>query len=280
MTTFGLKHSQHFTTIDALRRCWAIAEDGGFDSCWVYDHFVPRTAGTGVSGDVFEGWTLLGAMAEATRRVRIGALVTGNTYRHPAVLAKMAVTVDHLSGGRLELGIGAGAGPEHALLGISDEKPVGRLAEALPVLKLLFTEPTATFQGEHYRLIDAVSNPKPVQHPGPPLWIGGIGEKRSLRLIAEYADVWVPAIPPGTDPAELHRPNEILDGYCEKIGRDPATLRRAAQVLLPSDKDEAARLIEAHLAAGCTDIILLCRDEAMAEAAAALLPSLRTLEAA
>ncbi len=191
----------------------------------------------------------------------------------------MAVTVDHLSGGRLDLGIGAGAGPEHAMLGISDERPVGRLAEALPLLRQLFTQPTTTFAGEHYRLTDAVSNPKPIQRPGPPLWIGGVGEKRSLRLIAEHADVWVPAIRPGTEPAELHRLSQVLDHHCADLGRDPATLGRAAQLLLPDSPDEALRLVEAHLAVGCTEVILLCRDEAMATAAATLLPRLRDLAA-
>src|SRR4051812_8521032 len=143
----GLKASQQRASIDVTRQIWSIADEGGFDSCWLFDHFVPM--GRDRTGDIFEAWTLLAAMAQATRRVRLGTLVTGNIYRHPAILAKMAVTVDHLSQGRLIMGFGAG-GDEYAdsRLGLPSypaRERIERLDEACQVLKLLWTEPTAAF---------------------------------------------------------------------------------------------------------------------------------------
>ena len=140
---------------------------------------------------MFEGWALQAAIATATERVRIGCLVTGNTYRHPALLAKLAVTVDHLSGGRLEFGIGAAwATNEHETLGFEGlDHRVGRLSESLQVIKSLWTEERSTFEGRYYRLRDAIANPKPVQRPHPPIWIGASGPQ-TLRLVARHADVW------------------------------------------------------------------------------------------
>src|SRR5690606_3728938 len=135
--------------------------------------------------DVFEAWTQLATLAEATERVRVGCMVTGNTYRHPGVVAKMAATVDHFSGGRLEFGFGAGwAEREHTMLGLhfgTVGERADRFDEACQVVKALWTQPTASFAGEHYTLTDAVSYPKPLQRPHPPIWIGGRGRKRTLR---------------------------------------------------------------------------------------------------
>ena len=178
--------------------------------------------------DVLEGWTLLGAMAEATSRVRIGCMVTGNTYRHPAVLAKMAVTVDHLSGGRLELGIGAAwAEIEHEMLGIefgSAGRRGGVAGRGLPGDEAaLHARSATTFEGAHYTLRDAIANPKPVQRPHPPFWIGGRGERKTLRVIAQHADVWNA---PGGEPDEVARLAGILDAPLRRCrprpGRDPA----------------------------------------------------------
>src|SRR5712691_7774919 len=170
---YGLKLSQN-ATIDQFRAVWQVADDAGFDHCWCMDHFA--TLGPQDDGPIFEAWTLLAGMAVATSRTRIGCMVTGNTYRHPAVLAKTAVTVDHLSGGRLEFGLGAAwADNEHAMLDLefgTAGQRIARMEEACRVIKLLWTEDRASFDGEHYRLVDAVANPKPVQHPGPPIWIG------------------------------------------------------------------------------------------------------------
>src|SRR5919201_6588882 len=160
----GLKLAPQFTTVDEMRAIWQVADEAGFDHCWNFDHFASIGA-RGNLGDVFEGWTLLGAMAEVTRRVRIGCMVTGNTYRHPGVLAKMAVTVDHLSGGRLEFGLGAAwAELEHTMLGLEYGRVgqrIARLAEACVVLKSLWTQERTTFHGRWYELNDALANPKP-----------------------------------------------------------------------------------------------------------------------
>jgi F420-dependent oxidoreductase-like protein len=188
---FGLKLSQN-ATIDELRALWRLADEAGFDSCWVMDHFA--TLGPRDDGPIFETWTMLAAMAELTTHTRIGCAVVGNTYRHPAVLAKMAVTVDHLSGGRLEFGLGAGwAENEHEMLGLefgSKNDRADRLEESVQIIRSLWTRPRTTFEGRHYQLREAVAEPKPVQQPYPPIWIGGSGPKRTLRIAAQYADVW------------------------------------------------------------------------------------------
>src|SRR5207237_382820 len=174
---------QH-VSIDDLHYVWRVAEDAGFDHLWDFDHFNPIVGELG--GPVFEGWTLLAAMAECTKRVRIGCMVTGNTYRHPAVLAKMAVTIDHLSGGRLEFGIGAGwAEAEHRMLGLefyTTGRRIRRLREAVQLCKALWTQPEATFEGRDCRLDRPLAEPKPVQKPHPPVWIRGAGEPPTLRL--------------------------------------------------------------------------------------------------
>jgi len=282
--TFGLKLSQQFIAMNDLFQVWEIADDSGFDGLWLFDHFA--TLGPDPSGDVYEAWTLLAAMARATRRVRIGCLVSGISYRHPGVLAKMAVTVDHLSDGRLNVGIGTGAGPEHAMLGVplgSPAERVDRLAESCKVLKMLWTEPSATFRGHYYHLDGALANPKPVQRPHPPLWIGGSGEKRTLRVVAEHADAWINGNRPGEDPGELKRLSLLLDKYCTDIGRDPAEIRRAVQVPLSADADETVRVIGTYLAAGFRDVILMLHGRGdsvvgAAKSAAAVLPRLRALD--
>src|SRR5206468_6875480 len=152
---FGIKHAGQDCTIDELRSVWRIADEAGFDHLWAFDHLASIGAG-GPDRVVFEGWSLLAAMAESTRQVRVGLLVTGNTYRHPGVLAKVATTVDHLSGGRLEFGLGAGwAEVEHTMLGIpfpSTGQRLRRLAEACTVIEKLWTEDRADFEGRYYRL--------------------------------------------------------------------------------------------------------------------------------
>jgi F420-dependent oxidoreductase-like protein len=281
--TFGLKASQQRATMDTLRRMWSIADEGGFDSCWAFDHFVPM--GRDRTGDIFEAWTTLAAMAAATRRIRVGTLVTGNIYRHPAILAKMAVTVDHVSAGRLVMGIGAGGDPDaDTMLGLPSypaRERLERLDEACQVLQLLWTEETVTFHGKHYHLDGALADPKPVQRPRPPIWIGSSGERYGLRVVARHADVWMNASMNPEDVAELTRLSRVLDRHCEEIGRDPVTIRRGVQFPLPAGADETMRAVERYVQAGFSDILFMPIGVGLPEieATAALLPKLRGVPA-
>src|SRR5437660_10556104 len=186
---FAIKRSGRDTTIGGLRAVWRIADEAGCDHVWVFDHLAAIGAGE-PARPVFEGWSLQAAIAASTRTVRLGCLVTGNTYRNPALLAKIAVTVDHLSAGRLEFGIGAAwAEVEHKMYGIEGlDHRVGRLSESLRIIKSLWTEERTNFEGRYYHLTDAIANPKPAQKPHPPIWIGASGET-TLRLVARHADV-------------------------------------------------------------------------------------------
>ncbi len=212
------------------------AEATGWDGIYYADHFMPNAADT--SAPVGECWTTLAALAAAVPRVRIGPLVTGNTYRHPAVLAKMAATVDIISGGRLVLGLGAGwQENEHRAYGIEFSTLGGRmnrLEEACHVITSLFNNPRTTFTGRYYQLQDAPLEPKPVQQPLP-LLIGGGGEQRTLRIAARYASEWNVW---GTPELLAHK-GRILDRYCEELGRDPRSIRRSAQALLVMSDDPA-----------------------------------------
>jgi F420-dependent oxidoreductase-like protein len=274
---FGLKLSQN-ATIDTLSTIWGIADDSGFDHCWNMDHFA--SLGGDDTLDIFEAWTLLAGMAARTTRTRVGCSVTGNTYRHPAVLAKAAVTVDHLSGGRLEFGIGAGwAEKEHTMLGLPFGTARDRadwLEEALPIIRSLWTEPRTTFTGKHYLLTEAVAEPKPVQTPHPPIWIGGVGRRRTLRMAAEHAAVWNA---PGGSPAEVAELSAVLDGHCADIGRDPAEIRRSVQIRVPADAAALVDEVAGFVGVGVTEIILIVAAEPVtqAERVADLLPELRGL---
>ena len=274
---FGLKLSQN-ATIDTLTTIWGIADDSGFDHCWNMDHFA--SLGGDDTLDIFEAWTLLAGMAARTTRTRVGCSVTGNTYRHPAVLAKAAVTVDHLSGGRLEFGIGAGwAENEHTMLGLPFGTARDRadwLEEALPIIRSLWTEPRTTFPGKQYLLTEAVAEPKPVQTPHPPIWIGGVGRRRTLRMAAEHAAVWNA---PGGSPAEVAELSAVLDGHCADVGRDPAEIRRSVQIRVPADVAGLVDQVAGFTAVGVTEIILIVAADpvAQAERVAALLPELRGL---
>lgn len=224
---FGLQVAQQQTTVAELQDVWREAEALGFDTLWVNDHLLPSIGPQ--DGANFESWTLLGAMSVATSRIKIGCLVTSNTFRHPSILAKMAATVDHLSNGRLVFGIGAGwFEREHEAYGVEFSTMRGRakrLEEALQVItKLWGADPTASFAGRHYILVDAPFVPKPVQTPHPPILIGGIGEKLTLPLVARYARMWnVPILPPD----EFARKNQVLEGYCKEIGRDCGEIERS-----------------------------------------------------
>jgi F420-dependent oxidoreductase-like protein len=276
----GIKHSGQDCTIDELRSVWRTTDQAGFDHLWAFDHMASIGPG-GPDRVIFEGWGLLAAMAEATSRVRIGLLVTGNTYRHPAVLAKLATTVDHLSGGRLEFGIGAGwAEIEHTMLGIEGlDHRVGRLSEALRVIRCLWTEERATFEGRYYRLKDAIANPKPVQKPHPPIWIGAGGEI-TLKLTARHADAWNPAGGVGFGLETAARASEQLDERCAEIGRDPSAIRRSAQLRWDGDPAKLPDTAGPWIERGFREVILIVAGPeapGQAEAAAKALPELRKL---
>jgi F420-dependent oxidoreductase-like protein len=278
---FGLKLSGQDTTVEALRAVWRIADESGFDHVWDFDHLASIGDG-GPDRPIYEGWTLQAAMAEATKRVRIGCLVTGNTYRNPALLAKEAVTVDHLSGGRLEFGIGAAwAEIEHQMYGFDGlDHRVGRLSESLRIIKSLFTEERTSFEGRYYQFKDAIANPKPVQKPHPPLWIGASGPS-TLRLVARHADVWNIA---GGDPARVKELTPMFEEACGTVGRDPSEIRRSIQFGWDgADRQQLLELSAQYLEAGVTEQVIYLRGAqpaALAEKIAAMLPDLRKLERA
>lgn len=244
-----------------MERFWRDADECGFYAIWNYDHFYGLGAqSTDFATDTLEGWTTLAAMAAIVKRARIGCMVTGVTYRHPAVLANMATTVDHISGGRLEFGIGAAwHEAEHAAYGISFPSAGTRIAmldEAVTVVRALWTEDVANFDGAHFSLKDALCNPKPVQRPHPPIVIGGT-QPKMLRLIARQADEWNAVT---FDPATWIEQNKQLDEACAEIGRDPAAIRRGIQLFLhPSQEGQVAEVlakIPAYEAAGAEHVVL------------------------
>jgi F420-dependent oxidoreductase-like protein len=211
-------------------------EATGWDGICYADHFMPNAEDT--SGPWAEAWSTVAALAAAVPRIRIGPLVTGNTYRHPAVLAKMAATIDHISGGRLVLGLGAGwQENEHRAYGIpfyTLGERLARLDEACQVIKGLFANKQTTFHGKFYQLEDAPLEPKPLQDPLP-LLIGGGGEKVTMRIAARYADEWNI----WGDVDTLRNKMQILDRHCAEVGRDPAAIQRSAvaMLFLSDDRD-------------------------------------------
>lgn len=212
------------------------AERTGWDGIWLADHFMPNAQDT--SAPWPEAWTTLAALAASTDRVRLGTLVTGNTYRHPAVLAKMAATLDHISNGRAILGLGSGwQENEHHQYGIefgSVASRLARLEEACQVIRALFNNSKANFKGQYYTLTDASLEPKPVQAPMP-LMIGGGGEKVTLKITARHANAWNV----WGDPAILRHKMAILDQHCQDEGRNPGEIHRTAVALLFMSNDEA-----------------------------------------
>jgi len=209
-------HPQH-ATWQELRDAALLVDRLGYDSLWTWDHFVPLMGDA--DGPNYEGWQLLPAWGALTERVRIGMLVTGNTYRHPAVLAKMAATLDHITSGRAILGLGAAwHEDEHRMYGITfgtRGTRLARLAEAAPIVRSLLDQPFTTFAGKYYKLANATAEPKPIQKKLP-LLIGGGGERKTLRIAARYADMWHGF---GTPELIAHK-IEVLRRHCADVGRD------------------------------------------------------------
>jgi F420-dependent oxidoreductase-like protein len=238
MTALGAHVGQQNLTMDELRACWRRLDDAGLDWISAWDHFyeAPPAGGT---VDHFEAVATLAALACETRNARLGCLVFYVGYRNPAALAKAATTLDHLSHGRFELGLGAGWHAQEAKAYGYDFPGVGTrldmLEEALPLIRSLLTEDRTTFEGTHFRAEDASCLPRPVQERLP-IWVGGVGEKRTLRMTAKHADGWNAAY---ISPSELSRLNGVLDGWCETEGRDPATVERAINLMFMLATDGA-----------------------------------------
>ncbi|MGW1527118.1 LLM class flavin-dependent oxidoreductase [Streptomyces sp. NPDC002159] len=232
------------------------------EHAWLFDHLMP--IGGDPSGPAYEGWTLLSALAARTRRLRLGVLVTSNRFRPPAMLAKIATTVDIVSGGRLDFGIGVGSRPGHPLarreyeahgLPFHDSaRAVASLAEACTVIRRLWTETEPfDFHGTHVRLTGAFGNPKPVQRPHPPILIGGRSSS-TLRVAAEHADLWNI---PGGDLDDCVRRSALLDRYCAEIGRDPASITRSIHLPVSYDRPGGTRdAIGDAVGAGFRHIVL------------------------
>jgi F420-dependent oxidoreductase-like protein len=218
---FAFKTAPQHTTWEAMLDVWRAADDiEVFESGWTFDHFYPIFSDP--TGPCLEGWVTLAALAQATKRLRLGTLVTGIHYRHPAVLANMAATLDIVSGGRLELGIGAGwTEEESGAYGIELGTPrqrSDRFEEACEVIVKLLSQEVSDFDGEYYQLRAARCEPKALQRPHPPICIGGSGERRTLRTAARFAQHWNFV---GGPPEEFSRKLEVLRGHCADLGRDP-----------------------------------------------------------
>ncbi|MFI6026802.1 LLM class flavin-dependent oxidoreductase [Amycolatopsis magusensis] len=246
-TSFGIMTAPQQVDYADILRVWreadAIPES---EHAWLFDHLMP--IGGDPDGPIHEGWTLLSALAAQTSRVRLGLLVTSNRFRPPAMLAKIATTVDIVSGGRLDFGIGVGSRPSHPLArreydahGLPFHETadaVRGFAEACTVIRRLWTEDEPfDFDGTHHRLTGAFANPKPVQRPHPPFVIGG-RSAATLRVVAEHADVWNI---PGGDLEDVVSRSALLDRYCTEIGRDPASITRSIHLPVSYDRPEETR---------------------------------------
>lgn len=260
---FGIMTAPMQVDYADILRVWQEADSiAEIEHAWLFDHLMPL--GGDPNGPTFEGWTLLAALAAQTNRLRLGLLVTSNRFRPPALLAKIAATVDIVSGGRLDFGIGAGSRPSHPLarreydahgLAFHDAAhAVGSLGEACTVIERLWTanEPF-DFHGEYVDLVGAFGSPKPVQKPHPPIMIGG-RSAGVLRIVAEHADIWNI---PGGDLADAISRSELLDKYCAQIGRDPEEITRSIHIGVDySDPVSARRDIADALEAGFSHVVL------------------------
>ncbi len=235
---FGIYLPQLKFSFDEIRDRVQLAERLGFDTAWFYDHLYSPGA---PDVPAFEGWTLIAALAAVTSRIRLGHLVLCNAFRHPAVFAKMVLTLDAISRGRLEVGLGTGSYPgefqEFGLPYPSYRERAEQLDEAVQVIKLICTQARSNFEGRHYTLKNAPNALLPVQQPHPPITIGGGGEKYTLPLVARHADMWNC---PTYSLAEFQQKSDVLKRECEKIQRDPATLRISEEAVLVLVESSAA----------------------------------------
>jgi len=307
---FGIQTPNQGTTWDDIVATWKEADALGYDSAWVFDHFIPIFGDQ--EGPCLEGWTLLAALAAETNHLQVGALVTGNTYRNPALLAKMATTVDQVSHGRLALGIGAGwFERDHTAYGFTFGTPHERarkLGEALQVITKLWSEDHPTFQGKYYRLDHAPFAPRNVQKPHPPIIVGGQGKDWIIPLVARYADGWNAVS--GVTPDGIRERRQIIEDECKRIGRTPCpsyvsvllplvaitnvplagpvvrfgaravVKKEVAQSILADSPDAIRDRIRAYVDAGASEIILSLRTpfdhELMRRFAQEIMPSFKS----
>ena len=255
---WGVKTTPQHTTYDAMLEVWQQADrNPAFEHAWLFDHFNPIQGS--LDGPCFEGWTTLAALAARTERLRLGLMVAGNTYRHPAVHAHQAATVDVISNGRLDFGVGAGWNEyEHASMGIPLYTPgerIRRLGEACEIAKRLWTQHLTDFDGRYYQLKEARCEPKPIQKPHPPFVIGGGGEQLTLRVVARYADIWNAS---SADIDVFKRKVQILHNHCAAIGRDPAQIELSVQTRVACDDLEATvAVLRPVIEAGATHLVLM-----------------------
>ena len=276
---FGIKTVPEHTSWGDMLDVWRAADEIElFETAWNFDHFYP-IIGDG-DGPCLEAWVTLSAVAQATSRIRIGCMVNGVPYRHPALVANMAASLDIVSDGRLELGLGAGWNEQETEAYGIDLLPIGqrmdRFEEAVEVVDSLLSNEFTTFRGKYFQLEQARCEPKGPQQPRPPIVIGGAGEKRTLRIAARFAQHWNISF---VTPDQFIKKNEILLAHCESVGRDSSLITRSVQIISGADQDpvEVADEAAALFAAGVDKVIFMLSTPYRAERVTALAKSLEAI---
>ena len=276
---FGIKTVPEHTSWGDMLDVWRAADEIElFETAWNFDHFYP-IIGDG-DGPCLEAWVTLSALAQATSRIRIGCMVNGVPYRHPALVANMAASLDIVSGGRLELGLGAGWNEQETEAYGIDLLPIGqrmdRFEEAVEVVDSLLSNEFTTFRGKYFQLEQARCEPKGPQQPRPPIVIGGAGEKRTLRIAARFAQHWNISF---VTPDQFIKKNEILLTHCESVGRDSSLITRSVHIISGADQDpvEVADEAAALFAAGVDKVIFMLSTPYRAERVTALAKSLEAI---
>ena len=276
---FGIKTVPEHTSWGDMLDVWRAADEIElFETAWNFDHFYPIIGDS--DGPCLEAWVTLSALAQATSRIRIGCMVNGVPYRHPALVANMAASLDIVSDGRLELGLGAGWNEQETEAYGIDLLPIGqrmdRFEEAVEVVDSLLSNEFTTFRGKYFQLEQARCEPKGPQQPRPPIVIGGAGEKRTLRIAARFAQHWNISF---VTPDQFIKKNEILLTHCESVGRDSSLITRSVQIISGADQDpvEVADEAAALFAAGVDKVIFMLSTPYRAERVTALAKSLEAI---